>query len=631
MHFAATPATDVAAIRHTRRATQKRFVRAKLIPVHEAAVHEGGIITHQGAACGIRASCESVWSEARTRDHKTATALAGLDGVTHTSGVPLSAAAIRVIPADCRAAHGVIAVRLRVLFNATPSATVAATWCRAAVDARQCRARRIPCDGAAGIVNRANAGAAGFIVAPCVGVLFKATAEARAGPTRSRHTVQASARDTVHIPARSAADWVEPADDVATGWIIAARRRVRDAALSAAGAARNGVADALCDINAVGVPSELAAVGLDLANSRAAEFVRASRLWVHEIWVAAIGAIGWSIAEVRCIRRASFIPCARAAGWVKVADERATARVGTACDSARHAARSGEEGAARAADLAHAVRVDHAEHVPLQFAAARIKGAHGVAALGVVATRAKVRIEATFALDVSTAVAVRCGKVRASGIPFEGAASVVDDADLLTAARFVAACGVVAHIATAVGIGATGHEDRAHRLCLARAGVVPLNHAAESVDGADIVATTEVIAPDTRMCRLAGASGWIAAGALRESTIVVRDLRAVEVPPVFAAVLISRADEFAAGCVAAVGASVLVTAASRVWVPTIWTELVRPIDADLIPCGFTAVRIHGAHGRTAIGIIASRCFVRDFATPSTWRSTTNATGPRCCR
>ena len=86
-----------------------------------------------------------------------------------------------------------------------------------------------------------------------------------------------SARDAIHIPSRSTAHWIESADDVAACGVIATGRCVRNAALAAARATCDGVADALRDVDAVCVPTELAADGLDFANSGAAELIGAAR------------------------------------------------------------------------------------------------------------------------------------------------------------------------------------------------------------------------------------------------------------------------------------------------------------------------------------------------------------------
>lgn len=130
-----------------------------------------------------------------------------------------------------------------------------------------------------------------------------------------------SARDAIHIPSRSTAHWIESADDVAAGGVIATRRRVRNAALAAARATCDGVADALRDVDAVCVPTELAADGFDFAYSGAAELIGAARFRMDKERVAAVGAIRWSIAEIRRVRCTGFIPRARAAGWIEIADE----------------------------------------------------------------------------------------------------------------------------------------------------------------------------------------------------------------------------------------------------------------------------------------------------------------------
>ena len=208
-------------------------------------------------------------------------------------------------------------------------------------------------------------------------------------------------------------------------------------------------------------------------------------------------------------------------------------------------------------------------------------------------------------------------------VPLEGAANHVDCADLLATARIIAACGFVSHIAAAKRIGATGHENRAHRPRLARAGVIPLHDAAESVHRANIIAASEVITTDGRVCSLAGARSRIAARALRESTVRVRCLCAMEVPAIFAAELIECADEFAASRIAAVGACMFVAATACVRVSAIRTELQCPIDADLIPGCFAAMRIDHAHGRAAIRITAAGSLMRNLAAWRTRRAATH--------
>lgn len=81
------------------------------------------------------------------------------------------------------------------------------------------------------------------------------------------------------------------------------------------------------DIDTVRVPTELAAVRLDLADGSAAELIRAASLWVDEKWIAAVRAIRRTRAEVCGVRCAGFIPRARAAGWIEVTNERAATSV----------------------------------------------------------------------------------------------------------------------------------------------------------------------------------------------------------------------------------------------------------------------------------------------------------------
>lgn len=233
------------------------------------------------------------------------------------------------------------------------------------------------------------------------------------------------------------------------------------------------------------------------------------------------------------------------------------------------------------------------------------------------------RIEATLALDVAASVAVQRSEIRAATIPFEGAANAIDHAHLFAAAGLIAAGRIVSHVATAETICATWHEDRAQCSGLSRAGVIPFNHAAERVHRAHIIAATEITAADGCVCRLARACSGVAAGALRDRAVGVRRLRAVEVPAVFAAVLIECAYELAASFVAAERRFVLEAAALCIGIAAIRTELLRPIDADLIPGCLAAVCVNAAHCRAAIRIVATCSFVREFATSSTERAAAN--------
>ena len=233
------------------------------------------------------------------------------------------------------------------------------------------------------------------------------------------------------------------------------------------------------------------------------------------------------------------------------------------------------------------------------------------------------RIEAALALDVAASVAVPRSEIHAAGIPFEGAAHTIDRAHLFATAGLITARRIVSHVATAETICATWHEDRAHRSGLRRAGVIPFHYAAERVHRAHISAAAEIAAAGGCVCRFARACSGVAAGALRDRAVDVRRLRAVEVPAVFAAVLIECAHELAAGFVAAERRCVLEAAALCIGIAAIRTELLRPIDADLIPCRLAAVRIDDADRRAATRIVTTCSFVREFATSSTRRAAAN--------
>ncbi len=246
--------------------------------------------------------------EARTGNHESAAALAGFNRVADAARIPFSAAAIRVVSTDRRAAHRVVAVGFRVLFDATACAAIAATWRGTAVDAREGSAGFIPRNRAASFVDRADARTAGFVIASSIGVRFEAITKARARPAWAGHAMESSARYAVHIPARSAANGIEPTNDVAASGIIATRSGMANAALAASRATGDGVTNALRDIDAVRVPAQLAAVRLNLTDRSAAEFIGASWLWMDEVWIASVGAVGRTIAEIGCVRRAGFIP-----------------------------------------------------------------------------------------------------------------------------------------------------------------------------------------------------------------------------------------------------------------------------------------------------------------------------------
>ena len=64
VHFAATAATDIAAIRRARSADYESFIRTELIPICEAAVEERRIVAHECAARSVRATSKSVRREA---------------------------------------------------------------------------------------------------------------------------------------------------------------------------------------------------------------------------------------------------------------------------------------------------------------------------------------------------------------------------------------------------------------------------------------------------------------------------------------------------------------------------------------------------------------------------------------
>lgn len=175
------------------------------------------------AALTIGAGRRRLREEAASAVRDAAERTAAILGETRAEAVPLRAAAEGVDHADRIAAGAVVAEGLVVGFEAGAGAPVAAADRATADGAGEEGALVVPEDGAAIRIDRADARAAGFVIAAGVGVAFEAAADAGAAPLVVGQAAGEGVGDAVAVPGLDAADGVDRADDVAARWVFAAR------------------------------------------------------------------------------------------------------------------------------------------------------------------------------------------------------------------------------------------------------------------------------------------------------------------------------------------------------------------------------------------------------------------------
>ena len=386
-------------------------------------------------------------------------------------------------------------------------------------------------------------------------------------------------------------------------------------------------ADTLRDGNALSTPAETAAEWVDGANGRAAEFVGAARIAVHHKRRTSSGAVvDTEVAAEHRIGGAGFIPCARAAGRIEhVADVRAASFVFATWEVARNGAGARARVAAGNSTIeAVGACIDHAEDVPLDFAARRIDDADVVAALAIKAAWRFVWIEATARVDRAALIAVLNRKIGARLIPTAKravAARRIDDAHGAAACGLRAALAAVreeatARCARARGVDVWARRQRTLRECDLHASEVPFDFAAEHVEVAHSVTAARIVAA---WALVHGAAARVlerhihAAKAARNVAVVGRQLGAEFVPAERAAEGVDVADRFAADGVVAEGRWLRIAATARAGIAAAAAEALSPVHAGLIPCRVAAAGVDTADGLAALRIAAVRILMHHEA------------------
>lgn len=131
---------------------------------------------------------------------------------------------------------------------------------------------------------------------------------------------------------------------------------------------RGGVAHRKRGVDAILIPTNHAAGGLDFAHCGAAERIDAARQRMHGVGISARRTIWWTTAGVGRSRGAGLIPRANAAGGIEVADLCATRSITAAGERTRDAARTRTRIAARNRGVAQTQCARDAEDVPLRHA-----------------------------------------------------------------------------------------------------------------------------------------------------------------------------------------------------------------------------------------------------------------------
>ena len=626
-HVAAGQA-DLAAIRNEEVAELPRTHGAGLLPAKLAAGRVDGAdglgARRIAAASQIRVSAEAV---ARDRESAAAGArdLRGADA----GEVPAPGAAERIEAADRLAARRVVAEWSLVRLEAVAGTAVAASDFAAADAARDGHAAGVPAIGAAKRVDGAHAGATDLVVASGLVLAgIEAAALARAVRVGFRPAERPRGADAVAAPRDFAAERIRCADDLAAGCVAATRGGAHRPAAAARRAPAERHADCLRRVHARLVPSDAAADGIDRANRLAAGRVVASGGSVDGERTAGSRAVrGVQVADVDGGECAGFVPCALAAGWVKLADEVAALLVLAGGDEARHRART-SAGVAAGRDIRADRRSDgDAEDVPFDRAADRIDVAHVLAAGAVEACGRRVREEAASRADGAAVGADDLCARHAVRIPPRIAAAWVDRAHR-GAAGVIGAPGRRARAeATSrrtradevdVGIGRQG----ALGLGALHAGRVPADGAAERIDRADLVAADEIAAARQDVDRaagqiLSGDRGVVAAAALWKVADAVwrrGKIGAGGIPRRGAAERIDDADRLAAGAVVAVRAVVRMAAAAGARVAAGEAELICELDAGAVPRDVAAPRIDRADLLAADRVVAVGILMRNKAT-----------------
>lgn len=530
-----------------------------------------------------------------------------------TGNVPLGVAAEGVGRTDCLAAVGVGAGRQLVLVAAIAGIEVAAFGEVAKPGATACAlcqvdARRVPHCRAAHRVDIADRVATFGVVAGREGLRDEtAPGGGVAAEAAAAFLGNVSAEA---VPLAAAAEWVDGADRVATGGVVAEGLSVGSEAGSGAPVAAADVAAAQGAGNegTVGVPLDRAATGVERTDARAAGLIITARVGVPLEAASDAGAVPANLGAATC---QSF------ADTMAVPGLNATDRVGRADHiaargvfAARRAMGAGARIRTRASRLSEAdsVGVEGAMLVPGGGTTDRVDVADGRAADGLVATGQGMSDQAGASIWAAGALAAHSeSDFDTHRVPPNLAAEGVQRRADVDATASVLATGEVGgrdEAGSRDGRPAASDRVGAQGFGITHAYAVPLVRTAERVDLADRIAAIRIGAGAVAVGLEAGTCGDVTAiGADDRGQI-----GAFLIPLEDTAVRVHRTDRFAAAGIVAAGASMAHKARSlarRAAVDRLGAQGGRGVLAGDVPGHDTAELVEEAHRRAALQVVAA--------------------------